>query len=69
MVSWVRSGATFLGYSGKIGGSGGSAAGGVFFLIDTSAKPQIWVAHLGHNTSDFAICEFVDLWQLDPILW
>jgi hypothetical protein len=28
-----------------------------------SAKPQIWVAHLGHKTSDFAICEFVDRWR------
>ncbi len=41
MVSWARSGAMFLGCSGEIGGSGGSAAGGVFILIDVSKTTNL----------------------------
>jgi hypothetical protein len=41
MVSWARLGATFLGCSGKIGGSGGSAARGVFILIDVSKTTNL----------------------------
>jgi hypothetical protein len=41
MVSWARLGATFLGCSGKIGGSGGSAAVGVFILIDVSKTTNL----------------------------
>jgi hypothetical protein len=41
MVSWARSGATFLGCSGEIGDSGGSAAGGMFILIDVSKTTNL----------------------------
>jgi hypothetical protein len=61
MVSWARLGAAFLGCSGKLVAAAVAQWGECLFLL-TSAKPQIWVAHLGHKTSDFAICEFVDRW-------
>jgi hypothetical protein len=41
MVSWARSGAVFVGCGGEIGGSGGSAGGGVFFLIDVSKTTNL----------------------------
>ncbi len=55
MVSWARLGAMFLGCSGKIGGSGGSAAEGVFILIDISKT-----TNLG-GTSGIQIVRFCNL--------
>jgi hypothetical protein len=51
----------FLGAAARLVAAVAAQRGECLFLL-TSAKPQIWVAHLGHKTSDFAICEFVDRW-------
>jgi hypothetical protein len=53
----------FLGYSGGISDSSGGRAGGVFFSYCHQQNHKIKVARLGHKTSDFAICEFVDRWR------
>jgi hypothetical protein len=51
-----------LGAAARLVAAAAVQRGECLFLL-TSAKPKIWVAHLGHKTSDFAICEFVDRWR------
>ncbi len=55
-------GQRFLGAAARLVAAAAAQWGECLFLLK-SAKPQIWVAHLGHKTSDFAICEFVDRWR------
>jgi hypothetical protein len=55
-------GGRFLGAAARLVAAAAVQRGECLFLL-TSAKPQIWVSHLGYKTSDFVICEFVDRWH------
>jgi hypothetical protein len=66
MVSWARSGATFLGCSGKIGDSGGSAAGGVFILIDVSKTTNLGGTS---GTQHVRFLQFANLWIAGAKKW
>jgi hypothetical protein len=55
-------GRRFLGAAVRLVAAAAAQRGECLFLL-TLAKPQNWVAHLGHKTSDFVICEFVNRWR------
>jgi hypothetical protein len=64
IISWARSGATFLVSRGRFGWQGLCLRRGECFYISTNLQNRKRkVARLGHKMSDFAICKLVDCWH------